>query len=85
MTDFGVLKTHDRAIDHLKNLGPAMEDIAWELLHISDLAFLNLADPTTRASWAPLAVSTLLERAKLSLSPAEILQRAGTLKRSLQI
>ena len=49
MIDFGVLETHDRTLEKLKNLGPAMDDIAGELLAISDEAFINLADPTTRA------------------------------------
>lgn len=84
MTDFGVLETHDRTIDNLKNLGPVMDIIAGELLEISDTAFDNVADPTTRASWPPLAASTLIERAILGLSPAEVLQRSGTLKRSVQ-
>ena len=84
MTDFGVLQMYDEALDKLKNLGPAMDDIADELLAISDGAFANLADPTTRSPWPPLAASTLLERAMLGLNAGEILRRTGALKRSVQ-
>lgn len=84
MTDFGVLEFHDRTINKLQNLGPAMDEIAGELLAILDESFINLADPTTRSSWPPLADSTMIERALLGYSASEVLQRSGSLKRSVQ-
>ncbi len=80
MNDSGALRALEAGIAATSNLTPAMEEIAGELLAISDAAFSLLADPNTGQAWPPLTLGTIAERKKLGYSPGEVLQREGTLR-----
>ncbi len=84
MKDVGVARALVDGEAAVRNLGSALDKIAGELLALSDKAFGFTSDPSTRAAWPELAPSTVKQRAKLGLSGAEILQRSGTLKASVQ-
>lgn len=67
----------------LRDTTPTMRGLAEIMVDASARAFLNKKDPTTGASWKPLAPSTIQHRLRHGRSPDTILQFNGTLASSV--
>lgn len=84
MEDATVRAVLDRGLAAAQDFGPALDDIAGELLALSDGSFSLKADPSTGIAWPNLQPATIRERERKGFNSSDTLQRTRHLRQSIQ-